>query len=132
MTSIAAVPRVEWPFTKVAHVDGFTRAFGHKTVKGDLTKWRGRFAGRTIEFTAQTRMLDAGAHFHTSSNARIRGDVGHGSQFLDVEITGGVLSPAEMTELAAITQRAVAAGGTDWPVLVRAKGAPVRSGFAAT
>jgi len=118
-----------WPFQKVKHVLGHTRALGHKTVKSDVTTWRGRFNGRTIEFVAQARLADASAHFTTSSNARIRGvHAASGAQFLDVEVTNGELTSDESQQLADVVQREVLRGGTDWSVQVRAKGQPVRSG----
>lgn len=123
--------RDEWPFRKIAHLSGYDRTSGaHKTIKGDVTIWRGSFEGQTIEFRAEARLSDPNTHFvAVSSNARIRGEAAaRMPQFLDIELRAGELTDEQLQRLAEMAVAETVRGGTNWPVNVRRKGEPVRQG----
>jgi hypothetical protein len=98
-----------------------SRRSSRKTGKASVIEWQGRFAGKSVRLRTQPRNSSPESHFFTSSNARIRGDAPI-RNYLDVVVTKGELTDAELGQLAALAQKMVEKGGTDWPVRIRRKG----------
>ena len=108
----------DWPFTAVSarRVGG-----GPKTVGAEEIRWTGVWRGRRWFFITRPRTIDAHAHFHVHSNARIDGvQSATFAQYVDLAVDPPS-SEEERRALAALAQHFEAR-----PVRVRAKGDRVR------
>lgn len=97
-------------------------AIGHKTIGGEVTRWRSRHDGTEITITVRTTL--ANASFHVSSNHRLRDGVGFLDKvpsFLDVQVVkGGAGRRAELR------RRIQGADSYGRAALVRYSGEPLR------